>query len=257
MQFNPSSIGLSTGESTKVVLRMDKKRMLSRVGLLLAIALGLTNVVHATAIISLTNYNVPTDTPSFSIPVNVSGGDTVTGGVFIFEISQGGIFPSTGSPSFVSVNMTTGGILASAAEADIATQFSTRTGNATVVNAASINYPTYTPTSSPAIKVKEGFLLQNDNTVIATGLLGTLVVNTVGVPAGVYDLKITSMVTFQGGGDTTAFTTPTGNASISFTNGTITVTAVPEPTTLVLGLFAAFGLGAVALGNRRSRRQCR
>ena len=86
-------------------------------------------------------------------------------------------------------------------------------------------------------------------TPAANGLIGTVTVSTVGAFFGVYDLKITNMVTANGVGPTTYFPGYTAQ-QVSLTNGRIYV-YIPEPSSIVLGLFATAGFGVVAIRKRR------
>jgi len=219
--------------------------------------LGLAAVANATPTVVVGNSNVNTGVAAFSIPINVSGilsTDQVNGVVFIAEISQAGAFNATGSPSYVSIDMTTGTVFGSNQNVP-AVQFSIRNTNTTVTNvAATGGPPVYTPASGPAIKTKASFLTQS-GFISSNGLLATLVISTVGATPGVYDLRLITEVTGGGGGANSSFSftgAGTTGGTSSFTNGTITV--VPEPSSVVLGLFAAAGLGAVALRNRRARK---
>ena len=194
------------------------------------------------------NWIIPTGTAAFTIPLNVTGGDPVTGGNFIFEISQGGAFQATGGPNFVSIDMTSGGIFSPVPLANIGTTFSVRSNNSVVTSSIASGGPTYTPTATPAVKTKEDFFYNVP--VAANGALGNLVVSTAGVAPGVYDLRMTAMVTGGGGGSTSTFVAPGFSLDYgSFTNGTITV--VPEPSTLAL---AAFGFAGLAAWRWRRRR---
>jgi len=223
--------------------------MLRRVGFTFAILLGLTAVAQAVPTVVVGNHVVPTGTASFSIPLNVSGGDALNGMTLIMEISQGGIFQATGGPNFTSINITTGTIWVNPDTQGVT--FSTRVGNTTMANSGGVGGPaTWTPAASPAIKTKDSFL-KLSGTSAANGLIGTVTVSTVGVALGVYDLRIVGMVSGNGGGSAMSFPGFAASA-VSLTNGTITV--VPEPSTMLLGLFAAAGIGAVAIRNRRARK---
>ena len=231
--------------------------MLRRVGLTFALlTMAFVSVAKAVPTVVLGNYSIPTGTASTAIPINITGGDALTGMTLVLEISQGGVFPSTGGPNFTSLNATTGTIWGNAGTLDTqGVTFSNRTGNTTITNANPPNGgpATWTPSVTPAVKTKDSFL-QLTGSPVANGLLATITVSTLGVAPGVYDFHITPPnVTANGGGSTT-FLGAGGALTSALTNGTITVTAVPEPTTLVLGLFAAAGLGAVAIRNRRARK---
>jgi hypothetical protein len=89
-------------------------------------------------------------------------------------------------------------------------------------------------------------------TVSPTGLLGTLQISTVGVPVGIYALNLKKNVGFP---QPTFNFAPTAVVRDDFTtDATAYIQVVPEPTSVVLGLFAAAGLGAVVIRRRRARK---
>lgn len=81
--------------------------------------------------------------------------------------------------------------------------------------------------------------------------IGTLIFNTTGFAAGTWDLNM-------GGNNnpTSAFLSDISGTSIngldlSVIDGSLTITAVPEPSSIVMGLFAIVGLSATAIYRRR------
>ena len=218
-------------------------RTLQSLGCLLAFLFCLAGSAQATVTLSVGDFFVPQGTASTSIPFYVTGGDLLDGMNLVVEISQGGIFPASGSPFFTSIDSSTGTIWAGNQDLQGVT-FSTRTGNTTITNVpAAIGGPaTWTPASGHPVKTKDGFLVLS-GTVAANGLIGTVTVSTVGVSIGVYDLKITpTFVTTNGGGSAGTVFDGTSTILTSLTNGTITV--VPEPSTLALAAFGLVGLAA-------------
>jgi hypothetical protein len=92
-------------------------------------------------------------------------------------------------------------------------------------------------------------------TVTALGLIGTIFVDTTGFFTGTWELN---MGGGQGPSDAAGFMpTPTDFPPLSVGNG-VTIfdgsITVPEPSSVVLGLFAAAGLGIVAIRKHRARR---
>jgi len=102
-------------------------------------------------------------------------------------------------------------------------------------------------TSAPPSYAQLGFATQAGNVNIPVGstLLGTLTIDTTGFGPG-YTTTL-SMGATQGG-DTTLVGSET---PLTITNGSITI--VPEPSSIVLGMFAVAGFGAVAIRRRRAR----
>ncbi len=198
--------------------------MLRRVGLSLAILVCLASSAFALPVIVLGNYNMPAGTTGNVIDVFVTSDVTVQGLNFIMDSNSN----AAGGPLITAVDIVGAGTVF----------FGNNTGQGG------------TP-APPALKIKQ-------TTTTASGsvgpwaspsLLAHVTFSTVGVNTGVYALRIKGMAT-SGGGATTSFAVVALDQNAS-QNGTITV--VPEPTTLVLGLFAAAGLGAVAIRNRRRK----
>jgi MYXO-CTERM domain-containing protein len=79
---------------------------------------------------------------------------------------------------------------------------------------------------------------------VPTGIVALVTVDTTGIAPGTYELNLVSPI--FGPSSVSAGPEPGG-----YMNGTITV--VPEPGSVVLGLFAAAGLGAVVIRRRRAR----
>jgi hypothetical protein len=93
--------------------------------------------------------------------------------------------------------------------------------------------------------VYTGSVTTASGTVTTAGLLGTIKVSTVGVGPGVWPLRLNK----------TAFPPVAFNfAPTAATRIDGTITVVPEPATVVMGLFAVAGLGAVAIRRRRARK---
>jgi hypothetical protein len=93
--------------------------------------------------------------------------------------------------------------------------------------------------------MQKGFSL-NSGSVAANGNLINLIINTTGIGAGVYDLKLTNSAYFDFFGQNSSFLPGASNDAITITNGTITIT--PEPAGLGFLFFAS---GAVAVRRRR------
>jgi hypothetical protein len=93
-------------------------------------------------------------------------------------------------------------------------------------------------------------------TVSPTGTLGFVTISTVGVPVGVYALNLKKNVGFPQPTFSFApagFTVVRDDFSTDAT-AVIQVVPIPEPASVVLGLFAIAGLGAVVIRRRRARK---
>ena len=99
--------------------------------------------------------------------------------------------------------------------------------------------------SLPPGYVDIGTTVLAGNNVLVAGdnLLATLTIDTTGFVAGSWVLTLNTA-----GGDTNTG----GGEDLIIENGSITI--VPEPSSVVLGLFAIAGFGAVAIRRRRARR---
>ncbi len=86
------------------------------------------------------------------------------------------------------------------------------------------------------------------------GILAHVTIDITGWGAGVYPLWVNDSNPLSGGGLTGTVLYTTGGAALQLasTNGSITLTAVPEPSSIVLGLFAAAGMAAVVIRRRRA-----
>ena len=100
--------------------------------------------------------------------------------------------------------------------------------------------------SVPPSFVNIGFTVQSGTVPIPVGatLLATLTFDTTGFTAGTWPLLLSGTAN----GDTQILQTV---GALSIENGSITI--VPEPSSIVLGLFAVAGFGAVAIRRRRAR----
>ena len=93
------------------------------------------------------------------------------------------------------------------------------------------------------------FLTVSDFVTVANGLVATLIIDTTGFFGGLWDLQLTGLALEENVGNTGFI----GNITTeSITNGTIST--IPEPSSVVLGLFAIAGFGVVAIRKRRARR---
>lgn len=80
---------------------------------------------------------------------------------------------------------------------------------------------------------------------VPLGTVALITIDTTGIAAGTYPLALTSDVL----GPSAAYNQ--GGVPGIFTNGSVTV--IPEPSSVVIALFGAAGIGAVAIRRRRAR----
>jgi hypothetical protein len=93
--------------------------------------------------------------------------------------------------------------------------------------------------------------------IVSTNGSYTLGISTVGIAPGVYPLILNFLLNPPNAAPASGLNyTSNGTTTpvMALVNGTITVVPVPEPATVVLGLFAVAGLGAVAIRRRRARK---
>jgi hypothetical protein len=88
-----------------------------------------------------------------------------------------------------------------------------------------------------------GFASQN-----TAGIYATLTVTTVGVPAGQYVMDLSATDLLLSDPETGDFVF----VPLSFGPLTLSIPGVPEPSSIVMGLFAAAGLAAVVIRRRRA-----
>jgi opacity protein-like surface antigen len=203
-----------------------------KVALSLAILLCLTAVAHAIPTIVVGNHNLLPNTAGQTIPINVTGisANEVNGITFSVMINDGGVaYGGTPGPIITGMDFDTG---------------------------PTIWMPPSVPTGhNPPATFFDGqlasanFLTVSGFVTASSGLVVTLTIDTTGFGLGVYSVKLIGTALEENVGNTGFI----GNITEeSITNGTITY--VPEPSSVVLGLFAVAGFGVVAIRKRRTRR---
>ena len=184
--------------------------------LILAV-LVLAPFARATPIIDVGNHVLQPDDPGQTIQVFVSGGDLVEGLNFNAQIADGG--PEAGGavrgPHITTADIVTGTIF------------------------ANDNTGQRDPGSFPQIAIRRT-TTNDDDTVMAQGLLATLAIDTTGFTSGTFPLKL---------GDTLNGPTNFAGVPAMITDGSISI--VPEPT----APFIALSTAALLCLPRRSRRQ--
>jgi len=196
-----------------------------RVVLALGLLLCVPAIAQAASSIVVGNHVLAVNTPGQVINLNVTGNDQIGGLDLFFTINGGGV-----GPVVTAVDITSAGTIFAGNNTGI------------FVFAAPNNLPSTRPAVSTTSAV--GIL-----PILANGLLASVTFDTTGIPAGVYSWSLTNHplgATDLGTDLQDEFIYP------NVTNGTLTI--VPEPSSVVMGLFAAAGIGAVAIRKRRARR---
>jgi len=205
--------------------------MQRKVGLAIALLFAIVTVTKAETTLIVGSHLLLPNTPGQTIQIFVSGSDIVQGMNFNAVLGDGG--------------STLGGVddVVPALTADIITGavFAPDGPNSVNLNpsgAFGVGLAAWSVTTTSA---NSG---QGAGNRLANGLLATLTVDTTGFGPG-YTINLDLNSPNAGPTDFA------GGPTLNITNGSITI--VPEPTSVVLGLFAAAGLGAVAI-RRRARK---
>lgn len=206
-----------------------------KVFLTLAALCCLASIARADLTIIVGDHTLVPNMPNQAIPIFVTGGDAVAGMDFVAQVGDGGPSNNFSGP---------GTILGPNITADVVT--------------GTIFAPNHNPPGDPA-GGSEGTqtvfqaITTVSGTVVAEGLIGTIFVDTTGFFTGTWELNMGG-----GQGPSSGFLPaltdfpPIGvGLGLTIIDGSITV---PEPSSVVMGLFAAAGLGFVAIRKRRARR---
>lgn len=211
--------------------------MQRKVGLSLALLLCLSAVAQADPTVVVGNFNLQPNLAGQTIQLTVSGiaPNTVNGITLAAEIADGGpSFGGTLGPVFTGIDFDAGPSIWVAP------------------NSAGHNPPNIFFDSGGQV-VNGDFLTTAGFVLVNGGIFVTLTIDTTGFNGGVFPLQLIGNGVSDGIANTTGPTDFTGqNFVSSIVDGTITI--VPEPSSVVLGLFAMVGLGAVAIRRRRARR---
>jgi hypothetical protein len=205
--------------------------------LTLALLFGLASVAQAAITVTIPNVTFTGPQTVVSITVPVSGPDLVHQFDAFIQIGDGAGGGGTGSAPPISY-------LGSPTDASN--------------NFMSTSAHNFIDEGSDPFNVDIGDILAtaNSNISVSTngGLLLTLLVDLTGKVAGSWPL-IGDDLGNNGAGD---FRAQVSNAPVNIAstwlNGSVTIVPIPEPSSIILGLFAAAGLGVVAVRKRRARR---
>jgi hypothetical protein len=201
-------------------------RMRLKVGLLSAALLVAATAARADLVVQLGNYQLQPGQAGQIVPIFVAaqGGEAVAGTEFRVQEGDGGtdLGGSDVAPSMV------GDIIGP--------------GTIFELNNSGVNDSSFPMLVALGTTTSSGFniLSAGDN------LWGTLTFDTTGLTSGSWPLIMTG--TIFGDSGLNPFQVGDG---LTILNGTVTI--VPEPSSVVLGMFAVAGLGAVAIRRRRAR----
>jgi len=229
--------------------------MQRKVSLSLALMLCLAAVAQAAPSITLGNYNLLANTAGQTIVINVTGivpnalTTPIAGNVGNVNGMVLGVAVNEGGPDYGDVP----GPTITAIDVDGGPSIWVAPQSPSGHNAPAEFFDGGGMLAQSSFLTVAGFVNVNG------GILATLVIDTTGFGPGIHKL------TLSGG----AVDANLGNTELSgnLPNGTVIVydspfygdtagqiTIVPEPSSVVLGLFAVAGLGAVAIRKRRARR---
>lgn len=210
-------------------------------GLSLAVLLGLSASVMADPVVVIGNHNLQPNMAGQTIQLTVTGivPGTVNGFVGAFQIGKGGEnYASAGGvdgPAITGLDYAAGPSIW------------------VVPNTPAGFIPGIPFGDNVDNQFLTGDLVTTSGFVTVTGgIFVTLTIDTTGFGPGVWDFDMIGNQTDD------AIASNVGDSAFllgipqSITDGTITI--VPEPSSVVLGLFAVAGLGAVAIRKRRARR---
>lgn len=192
--------------------------MQRKVVLSFAVLLCLTAVAQAVPLITVGNHILQPNMAGQTIDILVSGGDAVAGTNFRAQVGDGG--PPLGGVD-VAPSMT-GSIIAAG------TIFAPNNTGMADLSIPPLYVELVTTTSA--------------GTVAASGVVAKLTFDTTGFAGGSWVLSLNTL------GGPTDF----GLLAADLQDGSITI--VPEPSSVVLGLFAVAGFGAVVIRKRRASR---
>ncbi|MBI3840192.1 MAG: hypothetical protein HY288_19900 [Planctomycetia bacterium] len=230
---DPTNALLMKSRSTK------ETRMQRKVVLTLALVFGLATSAKAALSIVVGAHSYPMGTTVVTIPIQINGTDNVTSTDINLEIADSAFVAAPGNFPLPGVSPA---ISWDGAPSDINNNFMSTTshlfGDA---GSDSANIDVFENLSNPSAPISA----QTNG-----GKLINLIVDFTGFNAGPGTWRI--ILGPHNGNGSTDFFNVTTPVPVSIEDGTVTI--VPEPTSIVLGLFAAAGLGIVAIRKRRARR---
>jgi len=210
-------------------------RMRLKVGLLMAALLVAASAARADLVVTVGNHDLLPNTPGqvVQIFVTAQGGEAVSGNQLRAQLGDGG--PDVGGTDVGPVM--TGDIIGPG------TIFESNNVGVSDNSLGPLYVDLGTNTTAGTIALSPG---QN--------LWGTLIFDTTGFGPG---FSMPLLLSGAAGGDSDMFPFHVTNFDPGFAllieNGSINIPIVPEPSSIVLGMFAVAGFGAVAIRRRRVR----
>jgi hypothetical protein len=196
-------------------------RLSSRISIaavLAAVLGGFCSVSRAALVIDVGNHDVPVGSSGFSIPITVSGGDSVTDMAAYVQIGDGGpAVGGTAGPRITSVGYA-----------------------GSVWTSAPGGFTPFISTPLPGQIIDPSVSLNTaGQSVGGAGTLMTLVLDVSGFSEGrTFDLKLAGTA----GGDT-AFARSGTAAPVTIHNGSIRLVAIPEPSSALAGAATLLAFG--------------
>jgi len=219
-----------------------------KVFLTLAALCCLASIARADLSIIVGSHILQPNMANQPIQIFVTGGDNVAGMDFVAQVGDGGPTNAFSGPGVIAgPNIT----------ADVVTG---------TIFATNHNPPGDPAGGSEGTQTVFQAITTVSGTVTAAGLIGTIFVDTTGWGPGFLHNPSDNSLTWElnmGGGQgpsdaagfmpaATDFPPIVVGSGLTILDGSITI--VPEPSSVVMGLFAAAGLGFVAIRKRRARR---
>lgn len=213
--------------------------MLRKVGLSLAVLVCLAGVSQAATSIVVGNHVLLPNTPNQVVQIFVTGGDSIQG---VNLNAQIGADPSVGGTPVFQFD-------ANQHLSYPGANFSSLLAPGSVF-APPVGFGENDITFYPALWQSQS--TTSSGFATANGLLATLVIDTTGFTSGTWALNLSDTIV---GPSDWAGSIFNGNEVPNpvIVDGSITIPNVPEPASIVLALFGAAGLGAVAIRRRRAR----
>jgi hypothetical protein len=221
----------------KAEIQKEMKSMHRRVVLSFAILLTMAAVAMAAPAITVGSHPLPNTGPAQTDSIDINYDTLLSGGggglqgqtlyISIADEGNGGLGNADpGEPKIVSVDSSTG-----------------------TVWAGNVNGPSYAAINDQVTSADQTTVT---GTVSATGKVFTIVIARNGAANGSsWALRVFIGVPDLSGPYNSNWSGTSGTVDFQGSNGTFSY--APEPSSIVLGLFAAAGLGAVAIRRRRAR----
>ena len=198
-----------------------------RVLILAAMLLGMPAIAAGSTLTAPGNFPLLANTAGQVVSLSLTGTDAYTDAVFSGTIAAGGplvtaIFATAAPPGAIPTANLDGSIWANG----------------------------FGLTNSYGLTPGAAFSTENSASQTTAGIFIVLTLDTTGIDAGTYAFDISATV-LNNGLNLDTFQ-PIPSANFATENGSFVIGGVPEPSSVVLGLFAVAGLAAVAIRRRRT-----